>query len=60
MHAHAAAPEHEDDPELSYNRTIVFQVDVGNMDADVCFEMSRKWYTGLFESCPAPLVHAMS
>jgi hypothetical protein len=47
----------EDDPELSYNRTIVFQVDVGNMDSDSWFETTRKWYDGLFECCPATHVH---
>ncbi len=47
-----------DDPELSYNRSIAFRVDVGNMDPNECYVATSKWYNGLFASCPATHVHA--
>ncbi len=47
----------EDDPELAYNRTIVFRVEVHGWDEEMLVEADQRWATDIFKCCPAPLVH---
>ena len=54
---HPLNVEVEDDPELSYNRTIVFTIAVRGWDSERYLATRWQWVDGLFECCPAPLVH---
>jgi hypothetical protein len=54
---HSIAVRVEDDPELAYNRTIVFTVEVHGWDAEMLAEADHRWATDIFKCCPAPLVH---
>jgi hypothetical protein len=45
----------EDDPEIANDRHIVFELDVP-MTVEQLLEADRRWGTGLFRICPAPLV----
>ena len=46
-----------DDPELSYNRTVEFRVPVRGWTSEQYHRASDRWVEGLFDRCPAPLVH---
>ena len=51
----------KDDPELSYNREIVFEIVVGDtMDGDTMFETGHEWCGEIFRHCPATHVHAFN
>ena len=47
----------EDDPELSYNRQIVFDVDMNGRSTDEWAVTHRQWGEELFRFCPATHVH---
>jgi hypothetical protein len=47
----------EDDPELSYNRSIVIRVNGSQMDLDQAKDDDQRWNCGLFAVCPATHVH---
>ena len=48
----------EDDPELSYNRSILIKVELDEeLGVDGWLERNKRWTRGFFEACPAPLVH---
>jgi hypothetical protein len=50
-----------DDPELSYNREIVFEVVVGDqMDGETMFTTSHQWCGDIFRNCPATHVQAFN
>jgi hypothetical protein len=46
----------EADPEIAGDRHIVVVVKVNNLDVPQGLEMRSRWHSGLFESCPPPLV----
>jgi hypothetical protein len=46
-----------DDPELSYNRTVEFRVPVRGWTSEQYHRARDQWVKGLFDCCPAPLVH---
>ncbi len=47
----------DDDPELSYNRTILFWVDVDNWDSDRLFETQQRWTWEIADVCPTTHTH---
>ena len=47
----------EDDPELSYNRQIVFDADMNGRSADEQSAAHRQWTDELFRCCPAAHAH---
>jgi hypothetical protein len=47
----------EDDPELSYNRQIVFDVEMNGRSADEQSAAHWQWTEEMFRYCPAPHIH---
>src|SRR6266436_5466738 len=47
----------KDDPELSYNRQIHFEVDDVGMSAEVMFNGYREWSARIVQYCPTTHTH---
>ena len=47
----------KDDPELSYNRQIVFEAVVGDMGVDERVAAYEQWSREVFRHCPSTHVH---
>jgi hypothetical protein len=50
-------PRLEDDPDISNDRHIVFEVDVTGLSAEQLFEAQWRWSEEIYRHCPVPSVH---